>query len=182
MTFFYCFIFTNRYCRSVYIQYGDVLPCLSGHEWQCGCCVSGGTAPAQWEDITGTTKLMYAHNCANFTTNVSARWAPQQNVHTFTRHNYYQSAFLPSLALTFSILFLYFIQILASRLSTHRRGSDFCKLTVPGVNGRSIYGQICYFCQDEWSTWGTLALLLHDRWQDGQNVGAARELHRSCSQ
>ncbi|KAF3702195.1 Ankyrin-1 [Channa argus] len=34
----------------------------------------GGTAPAQWEDITGTTKLMYAHNCANFTTNVSARF------------------------------------------------------------------------------------------------------------
>lgn len=37
------------------------------------CWVAGGTAPAQWEDITGTTKLMYAHNCANFTTNVSAR-------------------------------------------------------------------------------------------------------------
>lgn len=35
---------------------------------------AGGTAPAQWEDITGTTKLMYSHNCANFTTNVSARW------------------------------------------------------------------------------------------------------------
>lgn len=35
--------------------------------------VSGGTAPAQWEDITGTTKLMYANSCANFTTNVSAR-------------------------------------------------------------------------------------------------------------
>ncbi|XP_035464255.1 ankyrin-1 isoform X5 [Scophthalmus maximus] len=38
------------------------------------CSVIGGTAPAQWEDITGTTKLMYAHNCANFTTNVSARF------------------------------------------------------------------------------------------------------------
>ncbi|CDQ64130.1 unnamed protein product [Oncorhynchus mykiss] len=37
------------------------------------CSVIGGTAPAQWEDITGTTKLMYANNCANFTTNVSAR-------------------------------------------------------------------------------------------------------------
>ncbi|KAG9354021.1 hypothetical protein JZ751_012145, partial [Albula glossodonta] len=33
-----------------------------------------GTAPAQWEDITGTTKLMYANNCASFTTNVSARF------------------------------------------------------------------------------------------------------------
>ncbi|XP_034048571.1 ankyrin-1 isoform X1 [Thalassophryne amazonica] len=38
------------------------------------CSVIGGTAAAQWEDITGTTKLMYANNCANFTTNVSARF------------------------------------------------------------------------------------------------------------
>lgn len=37
------------------------------------CSVIGGTAPAQWEDITGTTKLMYANSCASFTTNVSAR-------------------------------------------------------------------------------------------------------------
>ncbi|KAF7696942.1 ankyrin-1 isoform X4 [Silurus meridionalis] len=38
------------------------------------CSVIGGTASAQWEDITGTTKLMYSNNCANFTTNVSARF------------------------------------------------------------------------------------------------------------
>ncbi|KAI4879694.1 hypothetical protein NFI96_032023 [Prochilodus magdalenae] len=38
------------------------------------CSVIGGTAPAQWEDITGTTKLMYSNSCANFTTNVSARF------------------------------------------------------------------------------------------------------------
>ncbi|XP_061585164.1 ankyrin-1a [Cololabis saira] len=38
------------------------------------CSVIGGTAPAQWEDITGTTKLNYAHACASFTTNVSARF------------------------------------------------------------------------------------------------------------
>ncbi|KAK6468344.1 ankyrin-1-like isoform X3 [Huso huso] len=38
------------------------------------CSVIGGTALAQWEDITGTTKLMYAKDCANFTTNVSARF------------------------------------------------------------------------------------------------------------
>uniref|UniRef100_A0A8C5EGJ9 Ankyrin-1-like n=1 Tax=Gouania willdenowi TaxID=441366 RepID=A0A8C5EGJ9_GOUWI len=38
------------------------------------CSVIGGTAPAQWEDITGTTKLMYANSCASFTTNVSARF------------------------------------------------------------------------------------------------------------
>uniref|UniRef100_A0A3Q2XGV1 Ankyrin 1 n=1 Tax=Hippocampus comes TaxID=109280 RepID=A0A3Q2XGV1_HIPCM len=37
-------------------------------------CSVIGTAPAQWEDITGTTKLMYANSCANFTTNVSAFW------------------------------------------------------------------------------------------------------------
>lgn len=34
---------------------------------------AGGTAQAQWEDITGTTKLVYENECANFTTNVSAR-------------------------------------------------------------------------------------------------------------
>uniref|UniRef100_A0A3Q2WGP3 Ankyrin 1 n=1 Tax=Haplochromis burtoni TaxID=8153 RepID=A0A3Q2WGP3_HAPBU len=39
------------------------------------CSVIGGTAPAQWEDITGTTKLIYASECASFTTNVSARLA-----------------------------------------------------------------------------------------------------------
>ncbi|XP_014187253.1 ankyrin-1a isoform X13 [Haplochromis burtoni] len=38
------------------------------------CSVIGGTAPAQWEDITGTTKLIYASECASFTTNVSARF------------------------------------------------------------------------------------------------------------
>uniref|UniRef100_G1RQD4 Ankyrin-1 n=1 Tax=Nomascus leucogenys TaxID=61853 RepID=G1RQD4_NOMLE len=36
--------------------------------------VTGGTDQAQWEDITGTTKLVYANECANFTTNVSARF------------------------------------------------------------------------------------------------------------
>lgn len=35
--------------------------------------VPGGTDQAQWEDITGTTKLVYANECATFTTNVSAR-------------------------------------------------------------------------------------------------------------
>ncbi|XP_067293745.1 ankyrin-1a isoform X20 [Pseudorasbora parva] len=38
------------------------------------CSVIGGTAPAQWEDITGTTKLLYSNDCASFTTNVSARF------------------------------------------------------------------------------------------------------------
>ena len=35
--------------------------------------MAGGTDQAQWEDITGTTKLVYANECAAFTTNVSAR-------------------------------------------------------------------------------------------------------------
>ncbi|KAM7227164.1 hypothetical protein CapIbe_021577 [Capra ibex] len=38
------------------------------------CSVVGGTDQAQWEDITGTTKLVYANECATFTTNVSARF------------------------------------------------------------------------------------------------------------
>ncbi|XP_075031011.1 ankyrin-1 isoform X3 [Calonectris borealis] len=38
------------------------------------CSVIGGTAQARWEDITGTTKLVYENECANFTTNVSARF------------------------------------------------------------------------------------------------------------
>ncbi|XP_072915998.1 ankyrin-1-like isoform X15 [Hemitrygon akajei] len=38
------------------------------------CSVIGGTGTAQWEDITGTTKLIHANDCANFTTNVSARF------------------------------------------------------------------------------------------------------------
>ncbi|KAF7200299.1 transcript variant X6, partial [Nothobranchius furzeri] len=38
------------------------------------CSLSGGTASAQWEDITGTTKLAYTNDCASFTTNVSARF------------------------------------------------------------------------------------------------------------
>lgn len=33
----------------------------------------GGTSPAQWEDITGTTPLSFVTDCVSFTTNVSAR-------------------------------------------------------------------------------------------------------------
>lgn len=35
---------------------------------------TGGTSPAQWEDITGTTPLSFVTDCVSFTTNVSARW------------------------------------------------------------------------------------------------------------
>ncbi|XP_030883247.1 ankyrin-3 [Leptonychotes weddellii] len=34
----------------------------------------GGTSPAQWEDITGTTPLTFVKDCVSFTTNVSARF------------------------------------------------------------------------------------------------------------
>lgn len=34
----------------------------------------GGTSPAQWEDITGTTPLTFIKDCVSFTTNVSARF------------------------------------------------------------------------------------------------------------
>lgn len=36
--------------------------------------ISGGTTPAQWEDITGTTPLTFVNECVSFTTNVSARY------------------------------------------------------------------------------------------------------------
>uniref|UniRef100_S4RQD0 ZU5 domain-containing protein n=1 Tax=Petromyzon marinus TaxID=7757 RepID=S4RQD0_PETMA len=36
--------------------------------------LTGGTAPAQWEDITGTTPLTFTKQCVSFTTNVSARF------------------------------------------------------------------------------------------------------------
>uniref|UniRef100_H3CI87 Ankyrin 2 n=1 Tax=Tetraodon nigroviridis TaxID=99883 RepID=H3CI87_TETNG len=38
------------------------------------CSITGGTTPAQWEDITGTTPLTFADDCVSFTTNVSARF------------------------------------------------------------------------------------------------------------
>ncbi|XP_060789279.1 ankyrin-2b isoform X5 [Neoarius graeffei] len=38
------------------------------------CSITGGTTPAQWEDITGTTPLNFINDCASFTTNVSARF------------------------------------------------------------------------------------------------------------
>lgn len=37
------------------------------------CSITGGLAPAQWEDITGHTPLSYIDECVSFTTTVSAR-------------------------------------------------------------------------------------------------------------
>ncbi|KFD55871.1 hypothetical protein M513_03310 [Trichuris suis] len=38
------------------------------------CSIVGGTAPAQWEDITGTTQLTFSNDNVSFTTTVSARF------------------------------------------------------------------------------------------------------------
>ncbi|XP_033956456.1 ankyrin-3-like isoform X11 [Pseudochaenichthys georgianus] len=48
---------------------GDTAPCL-----RLLCSITGGTSPAQWEDITGTTPLSFVTECVSFTTNVSARF------------------------------------------------------------------------------------------------------------
>ncbi|XP_036841720.1 ankyrin-3 isoform X7 [Oncorhynchus mykiss] len=48
---------------------GDSTPCL-----RLLCSITGGTSPAQWEDITGTTPLSFVTDCVSFTTNVSARF------------------------------------------------------------------------------------------------------------
>ncbi len=51
------------------------------------CSITGGLAPAQWEDITGHTPLSYFEECVSFTTTVSARfWLMDcQNVSEATR-------------------------------------------------------------------------------------------------
>uniref|UniRef100_A0A8C4R974 Ankyrin 2 n=1 Tax=Eptatretus burgeri TaxID=7764 RepID=A0A8C4R974_EPTBU len=38
------------------------------------CSITGGTGPAQWEDISGNTPLAFNEKCVSFTTNVSARF------------------------------------------------------------------------------------------------------------
>uniref|UniRef100_A0A674EDQ4 ZU5 domain-containing protein n=1 Tax=Salmo trutta TaxID=8032 RepID=A0A674EDQ4_SALTR len=48
---------------------GHSTPCL-----RLLCSITGGTSPAQWEDITGTTPLTFVNDCVSFTTNVSARF------------------------------------------------------------------------------------------------------------
>ncbi|KAJ8271175.1 hypothetical protein COCON_G00100340 [Conger conger] len=49
--------------------YGGDMPTL-----RLLCSITGGTTPAQWEDITGTTPLTFTDDCVSFTTNVSARF------------------------------------------------------------------------------------------------------------
>ncbi|XP_071481694.1 uncharacterized protein [Diadema antillarum] len=52
---------------------------INGYGWDTPtlrllCSITGGTAPAQWEDITGTTPLTFVNDCVSFTTTVSARF------------------------------------------------------------------------------------------------------------
>ncbi|XP_035274045.1 ankyrin-2 isoform X2 [Anguilla anguilla] len=49
--------------------YGGDMPTL-----RLLCSITGGTTPAQWEDITGSTPLTFTNDCVSFTTNVSARF------------------------------------------------------------------------------------------------------------
>ena len=37
-------------------------------------CLTGGSTPALWEDITGTTPLTFVNDCVSFTLTVSARY------------------------------------------------------------------------------------------------------------
>ncbi|XP_028915467.1 ankyrin-3 isoform X12 [Ornithorhynchus anatinus] len=48
---------------------GEITPSL-----RLLCSITGGTSPAQWEDITGTTPLTFIKDSVSFTTNVSARF------------------------------------------------------------------------------------------------------------
>ncbi|XP_045140188.1 ankyrin-2 isoform X29 [Echinops telfairi] len=67
------------------------------------CSITGGTTPAQWEDITGTTPLTFINECVSFTTNVSARFwlidcrQTQESV-TFTSQVYREIICVPYMA------------------------------------------------------------------------------------
>ncbi|XP_041485465.1 ankyrin-2-like isoform X8 [Lytechinus variegatus] len=59
----------TAYNQGVINGYGGDFPTL-----RLLCSITGGTAPAQWEDITGTTPLTFVNDCVSFTTTVSARF------------------------------------------------------------------------------------------------------------
>ncbi|KER26822.1 hypothetical protein T265_06030 [Opisthorchis viverrini] len=64
------------------------------------CSITGGTLPAQWEDITGSTPLSKVKDCVSFTTTVSARfWLMDcQPVHDSTEmagHLYREASLVP---------------------------------------------------------------------------------------
>lgn len=80
----------------------------------------------------------------------------------------------------FCFVLFCFSQILACRLPSSFRNCGVSYTTVQRINMCSIYGQVCCFCQNEWSCRVLPAVLLHDRWQSGQNFRAAGEFWGSC--
>ncbi|XP_071954021.1 uncharacterized protein [Antedon mediterranea] len=68
------------------------------------CSITGGTAPAQWEDITGSTPLSFSQDCCvSFTTTVSARfWLMDckeiDQASTFSRELYQELRSVPFLS------------------------------------------------------------------------------------
>uniref|UniRef100_A0A915JS34 Death domain-containing protein n=1 Tax=Romanomermis culicivorax TaxID=13658 RepID=A0A915JS34_ROMCU len=59
---------------SVVVQGPTVAPLQDMSNVRLLCSITGGTAPAQWEDITGTTQLTFNNDAVSFTTTVSARF------------------------------------------------------------------------------------------------------------
>jgi len=54
-------------------------------------CLIGGSTPALWEDITGTTPLTFVNDCVSFTLTVSARYKSMSlllsvNCTTYIKH------------------------------------------------------------------------------------------------
>lgn len=128
---------------------------------------TGGTDQAQWEDITGTTKLVYANECANFTTNVSARYdsalpSPARGLQGATLMAWpalpgwasESSATSPTwqgstaAAWPCSLLAVSF-QVLAVGLSSDGGGRALCHSVVQRTHGGPLHGQVRHFCQDE---------------------------------
>lgn len=72
---------------------------VTGNSGRTGSCANvkvnlsavllGGTSPAQWEDITGTTPLTFIKDCVSFTTNVSARYGNKEFQKALSNYFYY---------------------------------------------------------------------------------------------
>lgn len=64
---------TLQYHRYISCKYEKIMYITAAGRTNSWFCASGGTTPAQWEDITGSTPLTFVNQCVSFTTNVSAR-------------------------------------------------------------------------------------------------------------
>jgi ankyrin len=86
---------TNRYQTS---QPGTEPPTL-----RLLCSITGGSSPAQWEDITGTTQLTFTGEEVSFTTTVSARFwlmdtQTPRNAATMAQEVYNEAIAVPYMA------------------------------------------------------------------------------------